>query len=97
MSAIESLVRGYRGDTAWDAFKAACKPAWSNAEERDQYLNHIPNEELAFVLSARMGKAAIDWFVQPIGALDKRSASDVLASGPTGITALKALLMRMPV
>lgn len=97
MSAVESLVRGYRGDSAWEAFKGACKPAWSTDTERYHYLNHIPNEELAQVLSARMGETAIDWFDQPIGALDKRSASDVLASGHEGITALRSLLMRMPI
>ncbi|MEI9905515.1 MAG: hypothetical protein WDN06_17400 [Asticcacaulis sp.] len=65
--------------------------------DKDYLVREIGNEDIAIVLNARMGYDAIAWVKQPIGALEQKSVLQVLKAGPSGETAVKSLIMRMPV
>lgn len=96
MSEIIELKNGYPGDIAWKKFVAVHRPAWAAWEEKALYIEALGDEEFAIVLTAKVRKEALDWFKRPIGALDKRSAFDVMHSEKAGKTIIRSLLMRLP-
>jgi hypothetical protein len=97
MSSIETLIDEFPGDAAWAKFVSVFKASWDGFKGKEKFADEIGHEEIAVALHAKMGTAAINWMQQPIGALDKKSVRQVLADCSSGETAIKSLIMRMPV
>lgn len=96
MSAIDILIDEFPGNDQWLQFVDVFREAWEHVSDQRRFAKAIGNEEIAIVLNARMGKDAIAWVKQTIGALGNRSAQDVLRHHPAGEIAVKGLIMRMP-
>jgi hypothetical protein len=97
MDALDVLAEEFPGDEAWSSFVEVFRPAWENVSDKDHLVQSIGDEDIAIVLSAKIGYDAIAWVKQPIGALDDKSVIQVLKSGSSGELAVKNLIMRMPV
>ena len=97
MNALDILVDEFPGEEAWLSFVEVFKPAWENLMDKDHFVHEIGDEDIAIVLSARMGDDAITWVRKPIEALDQKSVLQSLAAGSFGETAVKKLIMRMPI
>jgi hypothetical protein len=96
MDRLNVLRDEYPGDDAWRRFVDVFRPAWVERPDKGKVVSAIGDEEFAIVLVDSMGDRAIEWFSTPIGALDKRTPSDVLSNEPSGRTIIRTLLMRMP-
>ena len=97
MSAIDILIDEFPGENTWLKFLSVFNTSWADFKDNEKFAKQIGNEEIAVVLHAKMGTAAIQWMQQPIGALDRQSARQVLTTHPLGEMAIKSLIMRMPV
>jgi hypothetical protein len=97
MNALDVLVDEFPGEEAWSSFVEVFRLAWENVSDKDHFIREIGDADIAIVLNARMGHEAITWVKQPIGALEQKSVLQVLKAGPPGETAVKSLIMRMPV
>ena len=97
MNAIDVLIDECPGEEAWSSFVEVFRSAWENVSDKDNLVREIGDEDIAIVLNARMGYDAIAWVKQSIGALEQKSVLQVLKAGPSGKTAVKSLIMRMPV
>ena len=96
MTTITVLRDEYPGDVAWHRFVDFHRPKWQNRKDKHIYISALGGEDFAIVLATTMGQLSLKWFDENIGALDGRSASDVLQNEPAGRTIIKTLLMRMP-
>ena len=96
MAAIRILRDEYPGDKAWGRFVAVFRPSWDSRTDKEFYLGHLKDEELAVVLAGEMGRRAVEWFSSPAQALEGRNPLDVLTTEQSGLQILRTLLMRMP-
>ncbi len=96
MAAIPVLIDEFPGTAAWQRFVDVFRPGWAEVADQSAWLNAVGDEEIAIVLSVAMGEKALAWMDRPVGALDRLSPRTVLETVPSGIKAVKSLLMRMP-
>jgi hypothetical protein len=97
MSAIAVLKNEYPGDKAWQEFVSFFRTDWEMRPDKEIYLSTIRDHELASVLSSSMGIAAVNWYLQPVQALDNRAPNEVMENEVLGLRVLRTLLMRMPI
>ncbi len=96
MNVIDILRSEYPGDDSWSRLVDAVRPGWEAAGQGLSSFVELEDEELAIVLSATLGTEAATWYFRPCSALEQKSPSEVLKTGPRGLVVLRALLMRMP-
>ncbi|QGZ42382.1 hypothetical protein IP92_04117 [Pseudoduganella flava] len=96
MDAIKVLRNEYPGVQAWRRFAEVFLPDWEQWPEKQLAQSRLVDAEIAAVLTSYMGTGAYAWFEKPIGALDMRSARDVLNNETDGLDIIRSLLMRMP-
>lgn len=96
MAAIPILIEEFPGEAAWQRFVDVFRSGWIEVADKPAWLAATGDEEIAIVLSVSMGEKALTWLDRPVGALDKLAPQTVLDTVPAGVTAVKSLLMRMP-
>jgi len=97
MSSLSALLREYPGDEVWRDFIEIFRSTSLNLEDVSFYPAQCPEDEIAIVVTALLDENAEEWFVKPIGALDNRSAEDVLKNEPNGTQIIRHLLTRLPI
>lgn len=96
MNDLQILRDEYPGDAAWRYFVSVFKDDWDTVNDKSRYIRAFDNEDLAIVLSIKMGDRSLLWFDQANMALENQSPRTVLKNQIMGDRILRTLLMRIP-
>ena len=96
MSTFQVYVDEFDKD-GWKEFVDYYRTEWDllSDEDKERYKSVFGDEEIAIVTTSKMGERAVEWFSDRIGALDQKSAQEVLKRERHGASIVKAVLMRM--
>jgi hypothetical protein len=96
MANIKYLLDEYPGNEAWSNFVACFLVEWQSFEKKEKLVSRL-DEDIAIVLSYFVGDNWLSWLESKVPALDGATPAEVMAKYPDGKTAIRSLLMRMPV
>jgi len=93
---MSNLEKYYPGDDDWNEYVIHFNDDWNESDIQLRLLNKLGNQQdLAKVISGKVGAEALNWVSKNIPALDGLTPIECLADDAL-VKRLKTALMRMP-